>query len=160
MKSNSVGVSDSPSNVRLAKPDSAVRLTFSYEGNKIDLISKQKIKKRLPVPPRLGIQKEQTPGFWLELSNDNKRLLYRQIMDNPIRIDTEVFSENPNESITRHELADPKGTFSMVIPDIPDARNLDLFGSPILSEGMRGLQKPATKIFHIDLKEDEKDESK
>jgi hypothetical protein len=151
-----VGVSDSPSNERLANPDSAVRLTFSYNDNKIHLISKQKIQKRLPSHTSPDIQKGQAPGFWLELSNDNRRLLYRQIIDNPIRIDTEVFSENPNESITRHELADIKGIFSLVIPNIPDARNLDLFGSsPVLSEGMRGLQKPAAKIFHLDLKEDE-----
>ena len=150
-----MGVSDPPSNERLANPESAVRLTFSYEGNRIDLVSKQKIQKRLPGHISPDIQKGQTPGFWLELSNDNRRLLYRQIIDNPIRIDTEVFSENPNESITRHELADIKGAFSLLIPDIPNARNLDLFGSPVLSEGMRGLQKPAAKIFHLDLKESE-----
>ncbi len=150
-----MGVSNSPSNERLTNSDSAVRLTFSYEGNRIDLISKQKIQKRLPGRISPDIQKGQTRGFWLELSNDNRRLLYRQIIDNPIRIDTEVFSENPNESITRHQLVDIKGTFSIVIPNIPDARSLDLFGSPILSEGIRGLQKPAEKIFHLDLKEDE-----
>jgi hypothetical protein len=155
-----VGISNSPSNERLTNPDSAIRLTFSYEGNKIRLISKQKIQKRLPGRISPDIQKGQTPGFWLELSDDNWRLLYRQIIDNPIRIDTEVFSENPNESITRHELADIKGNFSLVIPDILDARNLDLFGSPVLSEGTRGLQKPAAKIFHLDLKEDEQDISK
>jgi hypothetical protein len=149
-----VGVSDPPSNERLAKPDSAVRLTFSYEGNRIDLISKQKIQKRLPGRISPDIQKGQTSGFWLELSNDNRSILYKQIIDNPIRVDTEVFSENPKQSITRHELVDIKGTFSIVIPNIPDARNFDLFGSLVLSEGMRGLQKPAAKIFHLDLKED------
>lgn len=149
-----MGVSDPPSNERLAKPDSAVRLTFSYEGNRIDLISKQKIQKRLPGRISPDIQKGQTSGFWLELSNDNRSILYKQIIDNPIRVDTEVFSENPKQSITRHELVDIKGTFSIVIPNIPDARNFDLFGSPVLSEGMRGLQKPAAKIFHLDLKED------
>jgi hypothetical protein len=109
------------------------------------------------LPGRISpdIQKGQTSGFWLELSNDNRSILYRQIIDNPIRIDTDVFSENPKQSIKRHELVDIKGTFSIVIPNIPDARNFDLFGSPVLSEGMRGLQKPAAKIFHLDLKEDE-----
>ncbi len=147
-----MGVIDFPSNDRFTNPDSAIRLTFSYEGNRIGLISKLKIRKRLPHPVSNDIQKGQTPGFWLELSNKSRRLLYRQIINNPIRIDTEVFSENPSESIIRQELSDLKGTFSIVIPDILQARNLDLFSSPVLSEGMRGLQKPASKIFHLDLK--------
>lgn len=133
-----------------ARNNMAIRLTFSYEGNDIKLISKQNIEKVLQ-PPSLQshIQQGQT-GSWYELSDENQRLLHRQIIDNPIKVDAEVFSDT--ESISRVKLSEIRGTFSIVVPNIPESKNFDLFSSPVISEGIRGLQKPATKIFHLDLK--------
>jgi hypothetical protein len=130
----------------------AIRLTFSYEGNNIKLISRQNIEKVLHSPVQNYIQENHT-GSWYELSDDQQRLLHRQIIDNPIKVDVEVFSDNTTESISRHRLSDIRGAFSIVIPDIPDGKNFDLFSSPVISEGMRGLQEPPTKIFHVNLKE-------
>lgn len=130
----------------------AIRLTFSYEGNDIKLISKQNIEKVLQ-PPSLQphIQQGQT-GSWYELSDENQRVLHRQIIDNPIKVDAEVFSDT-TDSISRVKLSEIRGTFSIVVPNIPESKNFDLFGSPVISEGIKGLQKPATKIFHLDLKQ-------
>ena len=72
----------------------ALRLTFSYEGNNIQLISQQKIEKVLPPSgPSDNIQPNQT-GFWYELTDSNHNILYRQVMDFPIKADTEVFSDD------------------------------------------------------------------
>jgi hypothetical protein len=130
----------------------AIRLTFSYEGNNIKLISRQNIEKVLRPSTQFHIQENQT-GSWYELTNDQQHVLFRQIIDNPIKVDAEVFSDNKTESISRHMLSDIRGTFSIVVPDIPEGKNFDLFNSPVISEGIRGLQKPATKILHLDLKE-------
>ena len=85
-------------------------------------------------------------------------MLYRRIIDNPIKTDIEVFSdEKVTESVSRHKVSDIKGAFSIVIPDIPEAKGLDLFGSPIIEErGERTLdiKKPSIKIFHLNLKKD------
>jgi hypothetical protein len=134
-----------------AQNNRVIRLTFSYEGNNIKLISKQNIEKVLQPSTQFHIQKNQT-GSWYELSDDQQHLLHRQIIDNPIKIDAEVFSDNTTESISRHRLSDIRGTFSIVVPDIPEGKKFDLFSSPVISEGIRGLQEPATKIFHLDLK--------
>jgi hypothetical protein len=130
----------------------AIRLTFSYEGNNIKLISKQNMEKVLHPPVQNYIQENRT-GSWYELSDDQQHLLHRQIIDNPIKVDAEVFSDNTTESITRHGLSDIRGAFSIVIPDIPESKNFDLFSSPVISEGIKSLREPATKIFHADLKE-------
>lgn len=96
-------------------------------------------------------------GFWFEITGDKQNVLYRRVIDNPIKTDIEVFSdEKETESISRHKISDIKGAFSIVIPDISEAEGLDLFGSPIKEEkGERTLdiKKPSTKIFHLDLKD-------
>jgi hypothetical protein len=131
----------------------ALRLTFSYEGNNIRLISQQKIDKLLPPSgPFDNIQQNQT-GFWYELSDSSHNILYRQVMNFPIKNDTEVFSKDPKESIIRQKITDIRGTFSILIPDIPQANNFDMFSSPISSEGVRSIEEPPTKIFHLNLNE-------
>jgi hypothetical protein len=131
----------------------ALRLTFSYEGNNIRIISQQKIDKLLPPSgPIDNIDQNQT-GFWYELTDSKHNILYRQVMNFPIKIDTEVFSNDPKESIIRQKITDIRGTFSILVPDVPQANNFDMFSSPVLSEGVKGIEKPATKIFHLNLNE-------
>jgi hypothetical protein len=151
----------SPSSLATTSSDqkrtNAKRLTFSYEGNKIKLIEQQNIQKI--VPPSVTVDtKNNRSGFWFEITGDKQDVLYRRIIDNPIKTDIEVFSdEKVTESISRHKVSDIKGAFSIVIPDIPEAEGLDLFGSPIREErGERTLdiKKPSTKIFHLNLKKD------
>jgi hypothetical protein len=151
----------SPSSLATTSSDqkrtNAKRLTFSYEGNKIKLIEQQNIQKI--VPPSVTVDtKNNRSGFWFEVTGDKQDVLYRRIIDNPIKTDIEVFSdEKVTESISRHKVSDIKGAFSIVIPDIPEAEGLDLFGSPIREErGERTLdiKKPSTKIFHLNLKKD------
>jgi hypothetical protein len=151
----------SPSSLATTSSDqkrtNAKRLTFSYEGNKIKLIEQQNIQKI--VPPSVTVDtKNNRSGFWFEITGDKQDVLYRRIIDNPIKTDIEVFSdEKVTESVSRHKASDIKGAFSIVIPDIPEAEGLDLFGSPIREErGERTLdiKKPSTKIFHLNLKKD------
>jgi hypothetical protein len=149
----------SPSSLATTSSDqrrtNAKRLTFSYEGNKIKLMSQQNIQKVVPPSVTRDTQNNRS-GFWFEITGDKQNVLYRRVMDNPIKTDIEVFSdEKETESISRHKISDIKGAFSIVIPDIPEAEGLDLFGSSIKEEkGERTLdiKKPSTKIFHLDLK--------
>jgi hypothetical protein len=135
----------------------AKRLTFSYEGTKIELIGQQDIQKVVP-PSFSGDTQNSRSGFWFELTGDKQNVLYRRTIDNPIKTDIEVFSdEKKTESISRQKISDIKGAFSIVIPDIPEVEGLDLFGSPIIEEkGERILdvKKLSTKIFHLNLKSD------
>ena len=74
-----------------------LRLTFSYEGSNIQLISQQKIEKVLPPSGPSDNSKQNQTGFWYELTDSKNNTLYRQVMDFPIKTDTEVFSNaSPN----------------------------------------------------------------
>lgn len=156
-KSNAFMIENHRSNVSSntsslpAQNNMAIRLTFSYEGSDIKLISKQNIEKVLQPPPLQSNMQQSQTGSWYEVSDKNQRVLHRQTIDNPIKVDAEVFSDT-TDSISRVKLSEIRGTFSIVVPNIPESKNFDLFSSPVISEGIRGLQKPATKIFHLDLK--------
>ena len=74
-----------------------LRLTFSYEGSNIQLISQQKIEKVLPPSGPSDNSKQNQTGFWYQLTDSKNNTLYRQVMDFPIKTDTEVFSNaSPN----------------------------------------------------------------
>jgi hypothetical protein len=131
--------------------NNAIRLTFSYEGtNNIQLISKQTIEKVLHLPSELAQVPKNQIGTWYELS-DESRVIYRQLIVDPIKMDAEVFSKTTG-SISRHRLSTIRGAFSIVIPNIPEAKYFDLFSNPMISGRVRGHQKPPT-IFHMNLKE-------
>ena len=140
---NSTGNNSSSQN------NTAIRLTFSYEGNNVSLISEQNIEKMLPPSTQFDNLQNQA-GFWYELTDTRKNVIYRQLIDNPIKEDMEVFSDDPKQSITRQKRTDIRGTFSIVIPNIPEANSFDLFNNPLASEDIRDSQR-AQNIFHLDL---------
>jgi hypothetical protein len=88
-------------------------------------------------------EKDQT-GTWVTLSDAQGTPVYRRTLQNPIRYDREVFSNNPaHPSIQRVPVEKPKGTFVLLVPDLPEARNVHLFSHP-LEPAAQGL--PAREI--------------
>src|SRR5262245_934678 len=71
------------------EPAKAMRLTFSYDGDDVKLISQQRTEMVVPASdPVTGFKKQK--GFWAELKNDRDKTLYRRVMHNPTRNDAEV----------------------------------------------------------------------
>jgi hypothetical protein len=131
------------------KITNAIRLTFSYKGTDIKLISQDKIEKILP--PSSNISNRS--GSWYEVADDKQNLLYQRIISNPLQTDIEVFSNESKESIMRQKISQIEGVFSILIPDLPEAKTFSLFSSPI-ERGEIAVQKEATKIFQMDLNEE------
>ena len=52
--------------------------------------------------------------FHLVRGEDNK-LLYHRVLHEPIRTDTEVFSNDPNQSLTRIPLDNPQGVSQFLV---------------------------------------------
>ena len=138
------------------EPTKAMRLTFSYDGNEVKLISQQRTEMTVPPSdPLKGYGKHK--GFWAELKNKRDKTLYRQVMHNPTTNDVEVFPETPGESISREPAPKRKGVFVVVVPDTDKGEEVTLFRSaPEASGPARGLfelaSKPATEIMRFKLK--------
>jgi hypothetical protein len=134
----------------------AKRLTFSYENNNIKLINEQKIDKIIPPSTPLPDLENKRVNFLLEVSDNKNNTIYRQVIENQIQRDIEIFSDEPKESIFRKELPEIKGVFSVVIPDEPQAESLDIFSSRDFTSKERELfLKDENKIFHLNLKSKE-----
>jgi hypothetical protein len=129
----------------------AIRLTFDYEQERLKVISEEKIEKIVPLFREID---DKESGTWIELKDKKGNVLHTQAMDIPFGPDREVFSSDPEEpSITRENISDFKGTFSILIPDLSEVAEVEIFSSPVFSEA--GLSGKATKIFHHSLKKEE-----
>jgi hypothetical protein len=108
----------------------AVRLIFSYEGDDIRLISRQRV--NVVTPPSEPLDSlEGRSGFWVEIRDEAGQPLHRELMHDPIRHDAEVFSEDPERSVARIPLERPTGVFAVLIPEIEEAEHLVLIGTPL-----------------------------
>jgi hypothetical protein len=127
----------------------AIRLTFSYTNNEIKLISKQIIKKVLPPSFSIDDSKDYS-GFWYQVTDDAQRILYLQVIHDPVRVYAEIFSNNPeDESISRKKIENIQGTFTILLPEIPDASKMAIFASPFDPEL---INEPAKEIFQLSLR--------
>jgi hypothetical protein len=80
----------------------AKRFTFMYQGLNFRLISQQRVEKELP-PSNLLDTKKGKGGFWIELTDSQKKILYQKSIIDPIQTDIEVFSNELQESIIRQK---------------------------------------------------------
>jgi hypothetical protein len=133
-----------------AQPGPVRRLTFEYDGDQIRLVSEQHV--RMIVPPSPPEQADALGGFQVLLRDQQDQPVLRFSRTNPIRHDAEVFSPpGADQSIARVPVDRPKGSFVLLVPDVPGARTLELVGPPAsaaaLREQPRSLARFALKPF-------------
>ncbi len=107
----------------------SLRLTFEYEGRKVQLISQERVKVMSPPSEILHEYKGQS-GFWYDVIDAQEHLLYRRAAQNPIQFDVEIFTDDPEAPIVRRKIDNPHGQFSLLVPDMPEATALVFFSSP------------------------------
>src|SRR5215213_5442764 len=141
----------------------AVRLTFAFEGDEVRLVGRRHIEMTAPPTDRLfGYEGEQ--GFWIEVRDKQEETLHRQVMQDPLRRDVEVFSSDPEQSLIRVPVDQPtSGTFSLVIPHLEEGDHVALLSSGAPSASARGISLeraartpagPATEFARFSLRAD------
>jgi hypothetical protein len=137
-------------------PTKAKRLTFSYENNRIKLISEQEIEKIIPPSTTSTELENKSINFLLEINDDHNNTIYRQVIENQIKTDIEIFPIHTKEPIIRKNVSEIKGAFSVVIPDHPQAESLDIFQSRDFTiRDKESILKDTNRIFHLNLKSKE-----
>ncbi len=139
-----------------SESNKAMRLTFSYDGNDVKLLSQKRVDMIVPSSDAVkgyGTHK----GFWAELRSGRDKTLYRTVMHNPTKNDAEVFPGTPNESISREPAPKRKGVFVVVVPDIDEGEQVILCRSKPATKGptkgIRALAStPAEEILRLQLK--------
>jgi hypothetical protein len=121
-----------------------LRLTFAYDGNDVRLVRSQSVAMVTPPSVTPAPEKGQS-GYWFEVRDAKGALLYHRPVHDPIRTDVEVYSNDPIPKITRAPIAKPKGEFTLLVPDLPDAHSFHLFGTPA---GAKTRVAPSHELIH------------
>lgn len=124
-----------------------LRLTFSYEGANVQLISQQSVEMMPPLPEPVPLQAGQS-GFWYELRDESDRILYQRRVHNPIQFEMTVYSNDPEIPMKKINVENPQGVFELLAPDIKEVQKIVLFSSPIDPERAAN---PATELARFEL---------
>lgn len=142
MADDPVSVPNQPSDNALA-----VRLTFSYRSDEIEFVAAQRV--AMFVPPSDPLEdRTSRSGFWLELRDGAGGLIFRQGMHHAMARDYEVFPSDLRGEIVRQPVQERAGAFSVVIPQLHDARTLNFVASPSAVETRC---EAATEIASFDM---------
>jgi len=108
----------SPSNnAPQGQPVRSVRLIFEYEGDRVRLAAQQPVEM---VVTGFDLPQVEHPGYYVESRDKNNSTLARVPARNAFLGSMEVFPEKHDEPITRVDVPQPKGAFTVVVP-VPDA---------------------------------------
>jgi hypothetical protein len=86
-----------------------------------------------------------TTGYSFALLDAQGRVLYRRPLHAPVRIDAEAFA--PGRPIERVPATSSEGRFTLLVPDVADARTFRLSGP----SDPRRTQDPATELLRLDV---------
>ena len=95
----------------------ALRLTFAYEGRKIELVDVQPVDAVAPEPPP---SPRGRAGYWLELRGRDKRPVFRRVLSDPLGESVEAPTGDPAGTFERATVESPSGTFQVMVPDVEE----------------------------------------
>jgi hypothetical protein len=111
-----------------AAPNRAIRLLVEYDQSGFSIAQSSSLETLAPASHALEVPRA-TSGFWVELRDAKKNVLYRRVMQHPVPTDVEVF--DPEVGVHRQAVEDPSGVFSVLVPDIPEAEEIAFVSSPM-----------------------------
>ena len=95
------------------QPTRAVRLIFEYEGDRVRLVSEQPVEMAVT---GFDLPQGLAPGYYVDARDGENRTLARVPARGAFAGSMEVFPEKPGEPISRIDVAQPKGAFTVVVP--------------------------------------------
>jgi hypothetical protein len=119
--------SDRGSPLRTGGPVAAVRYLIAYgagAGDGLRLVRRGAVPAVAPLPPDGPAPDGAVTGFWCEVRDGAGTVLHRQRLRDPRHPTAEV-PARPG-SAGRHVRRAAAGTFTVVVPDLPDARSVCL----------------------------------
>jgi len=140
-------ISSSQPNSSYQQRDRSLRLIFNYQGTQIQLASQQRVEMTAPPSDPMDEYEGQS-GFWIDVRDSEDSVLYRQIMHNPIQLELEAPSGDPERPFTQVKNETSEGTFMVIVPDIEAGVVLAMHSSPPDEPA-----SPAKEIARIDLKQ-------
>ena len=105
----------------------ALRLTFEWRGTQISLTGGERVAMMVPASAPEP-QDTATSGYSFALLDANGNVIYRRPLHGPLRIDSEAYTPGRGRAIERVPLAATEGQFTVLVPDLANARTFRLTG--------------------------------
>jgi hypothetical protein len=128
-------------------PASTLRLTFSYEGARLDLESRQEVE-MTPLASDTDVEeggeagRRAEIGVRLDVVDREGRVLYRRVSRHLIPESIELPTGDPERPIARQSIQQDRGTFDVVVPVLEGASDIVLYRSPPEELIRRGEAEP------------------
>lgn len=130
-------MSDAPQRY-VPPPRESWRLTFAFDGAAIELLRSESLPMVSPATIGEPPQGDRQAGAWLEVLDDEGRVIFHRLLHDPLAVRAEHHS--PDGRIEVHFRPPQPGRFEAVVPALATARSVRLWLSPP-SEG--STQEPA-----------------
>ena len=105
----------------------ALRLAFSFEGPTVELLAEHPVAMTVMPSADLGAEKPKA-AFWFEVQDARGKVLYRRSDRNPLDPSVEVTTDDPYFPLVHRRSQRRQGFFTLVVPDLNDARSIAIFG--------------------------------
>jgi hypothetical protein len=92
---------------------SATRLIFEYDGDNVRLVTQQPVE---VAAATLNLTSTEEPGYFVDVRDAANRTLARVAARHAFSTSVEVFPERHDEPITRTDVPQPKGAFTVLVP--------------------------------------------
>src|SRR6266508_2208561 len=128
------------------EPNRAIRLLIEYDQSRFTVRESWSLETLAP-PSHPLVAAQAQSGFWFELRDGKDSVVYRRVMENPVQFDVEV--HDPERGPYRRAVEEPKGVFTILIPDLPEAQEIVFVSSPLDPAESAG---PAEQVARLTLR--------
>jgi hypothetical protein len=109
-------------------PRTSWRLTFRFEGSRVDLIRREQLHRPAAGTALLEPFEGKNSGAWLAVLDEVDRPMFHRLLHDPFQIRAERHS--PDGSVALQLRPPTSGEFQVIVPDLPGMRSVVLFSSP------------------------------
>ena len=108
---------------------SAIRLTFEYRGQHVELVASEPVDLVIPDAPagQQGLSVGSAPagaaeepgvsiGYRVDILNARGQRIHSRPLDNPIREVAQAVPAEPERPVTNHQISMPTGRFLVLVP--------------------------------------------
>lgn len=121
----------------------SLRLTFRAGQGKVHLVSFERLD--MICPPAVGERPEagKHAGFWIEVRDKKKKVLFHRLLHSPLGDSVEVHS--PDGTIRREFGAVDENIFEALVPDEPGASSIVLIGESLHASTTRNKREGGSR---------------
>jgi hypothetical protein len=109
-------------------PRTSWQLTFRFEGSRVDLIRRERLRRPAPGPASPAPFEGKNSGAWLVVLDEGDRPMFHRLLHDPFQIRAERHS--PDGSVALQLRPPTSGEFQAIVSDLPGMRSIVLFSSP------------------------------